>query len=64
MQEKRPDINFFGTDISQSQIDKVNINMRNVKFKTGNALDEIKFEEEFDLIFSFLTVQYIQPREI
>ena len=38
--------------------------MRNVNFKTGNALDEIKFEEEFDLIFSFLTVQYIQPREI
>jgi len=64
MKSIRPDIEFFGIDISSSQIDKAKSNLKDAKFKISNAVESIYFDQKFDVIFSFSTIQYIQRSDL
>jgi len=62
--ELRPDIDFFGIDISENLIKQAKINNPNATLTTTNVIKGIPFNTKFDRIISFSTIQYFPPEDL
>ena len=60
----RPDIDFFGIDISNKLVDEARLNNPSATFAVANAIEGIPFEIKFEIIISFSTIQYFPPDEV
>ncbi len=60
----RPDISFYGIDISENMINKAKNNNPNCNFHVGNIVNGIPYSNKFDRIYSFSVGQYLLENSI
>jgi len=64
MAELRPDLEFWGVDISQAMIKKSMLANPESNFLVANVADAIPINETFDIVFSFSVGQYLQQEDV